>query len=274
MQFPFNAAQVEPSSGSLPPIPAGWYPARCMESDLKDTSDKQGKFLAFTFEIIDGQYKGRKIYARLNIQNANPSTVEFAYKDLSAFCHAVQVMQMQDTQQLHNIPLQIKVKMRAAEGSYEASNDVSGYRHITDAATGGMPAATAPAAGAGPAVPWAGQQQAPAQQAPAAAAAPWGNQAPAQAPAPQQQAAPQAQAPAPAAQPWQQPAQQQQAPANTAPPAGAAPWQQAQAPAPAAAAPQQPPQQPQQQAAPAATGAPPWAGGAAAGAPPWAQPQQ
>ena len=51
---------------------------------------------------------------RLNLQNENPTTVQIAYETLSQICHSVGVIQCQDSQQLHNIPLLVKVKLRPA----------------------------------------------------------------------------------------------------------------------------------------------------------------
>lgn len=247
MQFQFDATQVAPSTGGLPPIPAGWYPAIMNGSELKATSDGSGQRLNLQFQILDGEFKGRMIFTGLNVQNANPVTQEYAYKDLSAICHAVNVLRMTDTQELHNKPLYIKLKIKPKDGDYEERNEVTGYRSVNDATL-------------------ANQSSQPAQAAPSAQ--PW--QAPAQTAAP-------AQAPAATAQPWQQPAatapaqaapaQPAQAAPGSAPPWGAQPAAQPAAPAQAAPA-QQAPAQPA-----AAAAAPPWAASAAAGAPPpWATP--
>jgi len=195
----------------------------------------------------------------ISLQNKNPVAVEIGYKTLSAICHAVGVIQVQDSQQLHGRPLQLKVSLRAAgpgaDGKYyEASNEVKGYK----AADAGAPVAGAPVGGA-PA--WANQQ---------APAAPQYAPPPAQA-APQY--APPVQQQAPAAQPWQQPAQQQAPVQQAAPQPWAPPAQQAPAPVAApqqAAAPTPPWQAAPKQAPVQAQQAP--VGGAPV--PPWAQPAQ
>lgn len=253
-QLNFDASQVAPDTGGGDPVPAGWYNVMIDESEMKPTKAEGGLRLSLRFTIRDGQYANRKVFTGLNLKNANPVAQEIAYKQLSAICHAVGVMQVQDSQQLHGRPLKIKVKVKAAQGDYEASNDITAYKNINDQVDG-------PAAGGAPTgAPWAGQPTAapvaPAQQfasvlpAPAQAAPAW------QPPAAQQ---PWAQVPAPQfQQPVQQPVQQ--------------PAQQFQQPAPQEA--------PAQQFAPAqAPGAvPPWmqqASAPAAGAtPPWVAPQQ
>lgn len=262
----FDASTVAPSTGTYDALPAGWYNAVIDNTEMKPTKAGTGAYLEIRFNVVDGEFTGRKVFARLNIRNPNPVAQEIGYKDLSAICHAVGIINVQQSQQLHNIPLKIKVSVTPADGQYEASNDIKAYRNINENVGGGAPAAPATTA---PVIPQAAPAVAPQQawqppQQGAPQAAPAAQQAPAAAPveqpwqqAPQQQPAPavqQAPAAAPAAAPeqaWQQPAAQQ-------------PWQQAPQQAPAAA----PQQQPAPQAAPAQA-AP--AGDPQAAVPPWQQ---
>ena len=65
--------------------------------------------------MLDGPYKGRKLFDRLNLVNANPVTVEIAQRTLSAICHATGRMQVQDSEELHLIPFIADVQVLAAE---------------------------------------------------------------------------------------------------------------------------------------------------------------
>lgn len=272
-QLNFDATKVAPDLG-FETVPAGWYNAMIDESEMKPTKDGSGAYLQTRFNIIDGQYANRKIYMRLNLRNTNPVAQEIACKQLAAIAHAVGVLHVQDSSQLHGLPMKIKVKLRKdTSGQYEDSNEISSIKNINEQVDMGSQAA-APAGGfggapAGGMPPGFGAPQQPPVPQPQQ---PWQQpqnfgQAPQQAPAPQ--AAPQA---APQ-QPWQQaPAQQpafqpQQAPAQAAP--AQQPWQQ-----PAAA---QPWQQAPQQQAPAQQAAPQQAAPAGfnpqTAVPPWAQPQ-
>ena len=130
--YNFNAEEVEPSS-SFDPIPAGWYQAIISNSEMKATRDGYGEYLSLTLQVIEGQYENRLVFARLNLKNANDKTVDIARKDLAAICRAVGVMSPQASEQLHDIPLMIKVKVRPASGDYEASNDIGGYKAVEGA---------------------------------------------------------------------------------------------------------------------------------------------
>lgn len=201
----FDANAIQPDT-SFDPIPAGWYNAIIDESEMKPTRDGSGAYLALRFNVIDGQYAGRKVFTRLNLRNQNPVAQDIAQKQLSSICHAVNVLNVQDSSQLHALPLQVRVKVtNDPTGQYEPSNEISGYKAIGAANGQGAaaplatPAYTAPAAPVAPVAPAAPvapvqPQTAPAGtwQPPANAQQQWAQ--PAQpapvAPATQQQAAP------------------------------------------------------------------------------------
>ena len=277
----FNATGVQPTE-LYEAIPAGWYNVIVDQSEMKPAKAEGNWYLEVRLNILDGQYTGRKLFTRMNLRNQNPKAQEIAYRELAGLCQAAGRMQVGDSAELHNIPLKVKVKVKPAQGEYEASNEIQVFANInTQTGPVAGPAGAAPWAAAGgavtppPAAP-VQQWQAPAPAAPAPAYAPQ-PQAPAYAP----QAAPAAYAPPPAYAP---PAAPQQAPqAAWTPPPAAQPW----AAAPAPQAPQQAPQAPQAapvQADPAAAAAqganPPWmtqvapgAAPVAGAAPPWATPQ-
>jgi hypothetical protein len=122
----FNANEVEPNV-AFDPVPAGKYIAVIIDSELKPTKSGNGSYLELTFEITEGEYKGRKVWERLNIDNPNQKTVEIARGNLSAICRAVNVMQPQDSVDLQNLPLEINVKCKKRDDSDEISNEIKGY---------------------------------------------------------------------------------------------------------------------------------------------------
>jgi len=122
----FNANEVEPAAAPEA-VPAGKYLAVIVESEVKPTKSGNGHFLELTFEIIEGELKGRKVWARLNLDNPNAQAVQIARGELSAICHAVGVMQPKDSAELHNLPLEITVKCKKREGMDELSNEIKGY---------------------------------------------------------------------------------------------------------------------------------------------------
>ena len=144
----FNASEVEPTS-SFEPIPAGKYLAAITESEMKPTKNGSGSYLQMTFTIIEGEFKNRVLWARLNLNNPNATAVKIARSELSAICHAVGVLQPRDSVELHNIPLLITVKVKKREDTGELTNEIKGYE--PKAAAAGQPQ-QAPASDTTP--PW------------------------------------------------------------------------------------------------------------------------
>ena len=143
----FNAANVEPST-PMDVLPAGKYLAMAIASELKPTKTGNGEYLQITFEILDGQFKGRKIWDRLNIRNSNKTAEDIAQRALSALCHAVGIIELEDSDQLHNIPVMLDVAVDPAKGEYSASNRVKGYSAAGAQSSAPAPRAAAPAAAA------------------------------------------------------------------------------------------------------------------------------
>jgi len=135
----FDANTVEPSTG-FDPIPAGKYPVVIVESEMKPTKSGTGRYLELTFEVIDGEYRGRKVWARLNLENPNATAVEIARAELSAICRAVNVMQPRDSVELHNLPLVVTVRCKKNPDTDEITNEVKGYaaRDTAGAAASGV----------------------------------------------------------------------------------------------------------------------------------------
>jgi hypothetical protein len=219
----FNAQQYDPTQGGGS-LPVGKHPVIVESSEVKANKANDGGYLQLNLKLIDGPQTGTTGAYRLNLYHSNPQTAEIAHRQLSAICHVIGVFNVQDSQQLHNIPFIVEVGLQ--KGEEAAQKGYTEVKKVFDI-NGNEPGKAGQ--GAAPAQPQGqggfGQQQ-PAQQPqqPQGGGA-WGQQPaqqPAQAPAQGQQApawgapaqAP-AQAPAPAAGGWQQ---------GNAAPAGGAPW--------------------------------------------------
>jgi hypothetical protein len=145
----FDASQVDPSV-ALDPLPAGKYLAVISESEFKPTKTGVGKYLQLTFQVIDGEYKGRLIWARLNLENKSETTVKIARGELSAICRALGIMQPKDSAELHHLPLEINVGLKRREDTGDFTNVIKGYAKKG----GGQAPRPAVAAGPGSAPPW------------------------------------------------------------------------------------------------------------------------
>ena len=145
--------QADPTAvtNSYELLPKGDYLCMAIASEIKPNSKRTGDYLQITFEVLDGPSKGRKIWDRLNIRNANKTAEKIALEALNNLCVATGVMNLQDSDQLHNIPVVLKVDIEAGRDGYDDQNRVKGYVAAGGAAPAPAQRAAAPAQAAAPA---------------------------------------------------------------------------------------------------------------------------
>lgn len=165
----FDPAQV-PVDENRPDfelIPSSWQEAQVIESEVVDTKAGNGKMLNLTLEIIAGQYEKRKLWDRINIQNASAKAQEIGQRTLADLCEAAGVGAINDSEVLHYKPMLVRVGTEKQEG-FEAKNVIKRYkaRGNVTTAPASRPSAAQPASQA----PAAAQQQRPA----AVGSRPWG----------------------------------------------------------------------------------------------------
>ncbi len=131
-QLSFNAATVAPQA-SFTPIPAGVYTTTVIDSEVKITQ-KGGEMAVFTLQVVDGQFAGRKLFARINVRNQSADAERIGQSQLSALCHAAGVLQLVDTSQLHGKAVRARVKIRKDDsGQYGDQNEVNGFEALSGA---------------------------------------------------------------------------------------------------------------------------------------------
>ena len=156
-RFQFDSSAVAPQA-PMGVIPAGTYLAHITESDVVDLKSGNGQGLKLTFEVIDGQFKGRKVWENLNVVHTNEQTQGIAQSQLSAICRATGVNKLEDTGSLHFKPIKITVAIKPASGDYKEGNTIKGY----EAANGSAPAQHASPVAPTPTAPAANTSKAPA----------------------------------------------------------------------------------------------------------------
>lgn len=145
--------QASPDS-DFDPIPSGEYPAVITASEMKQTKAGTGQYLELEHQICEGPYAGKRVWARLNLDNPHATAVKIANQHLAQIRHATGRMQVQDSAELHNIPMLIRVELEPAGPKRERDgNEIKEWKAL----------------GGGPVAP-VQQQRAPA---PAAQQAPW-----------------------------------------------------------------------------------------------------
>ena len=139
----FDASGIEPAAG-YDVLPAGKYVAQIIESEMRVTSNGMGQFLWLMLDILEGPYKGRKVFDQLNLVNQNTTTVEIAQRALSAICHATGKLQVADSEELHLTPMTIQVTVKPPKNGYGERNAIR-YLVPTEGAQAAAPTKSQPA---------------------------------------------------------------------------------------------------------------------------------
>jgi regulator of replication initiation timing len=114
------------------PIPAGKYVAAITASETKLTPITHEPYLRLEFTIVEGDYKGHKVFDRLYINHHGDRVENIARGRLSAICRAVGVMQLRNTKELHNLELIINVKLKKRSDNGEPTNEINGFEAKLD----------------------------------------------------------------------------------------------------------------------------------------------
>jgi len=139
-------------------VPAGEYIAVISASDYIPNKKGTGMILKLTWDILDPEeFAGRKVFENLNLENENAVAAQIAKKSLNSICLAAGVQAVQDSAQLHSIPMMLDIGVKAAQGDYEAQNRIKKHLPVNGAAQP-KPAQTqtaaAPATGVKKDQPW------------------------------------------------------------------------------------------------------------------------
>jgi hypothetical protein len=131
MTLNFDASKIE-LTNNYELIEDGTYTAIIADSEWKENKAGTGGYLNLKIEIIEGKNKGRFIFDMLNLQNQNPKAVEIAEQTLAKICNATGKLQVNESSDLYNIPLSVKIGTQPAQNGYEAQNKVKNYASLKD----------------------------------------------------------------------------------------------------------------------------------------------
>lgn len=133
----FDATTIETSSFEA--IPTGVYEAVISESKMQENKAGTGSMLVLTFDIVSGEYTGRKLWEYLNINHPNTQAVEIARQTLAMICKAVNVTRITDSSELHDRPMLITVRAtKQQDGTIR--NDIRGFKPVPSHAAPKAPA--------------------------------------------------------------------------------------------------------------------------------------
>ncbi len=111
-------------------IPADDYIGKIVESkDIRNKADT-GSYLKLTFQITQGEFKGRKLWTNLNLDHPTAEAVEIAQRELATICKACGKVSVEDSEELHGIEMTLKVVVKKAQANFPESNEVKNYKPV------------------------------------------------------------------------------------------------------------------------------------------------
>lgn len=124
----YNVEGNKEGLGDFTPLPAGEYTMAITKTQYKETKAKTGHYLQTILKVISGKNKGRVLFENLNLDNPNPIAVEIANKTLNSICQACDKVGVEDSEELHGIPMRVTLKVVPATATQPASNSVTMYK--------------------------------------------------------------------------------------------------------------------------------------------------
>jgi hypothetical protein len=131
--FNFDATQVEERRGDFQIYPPGRYLVQVLQSDVEDNKNQDGKNAWFEFEIMDGEFQGGTFRHYIN-NIIHPSDIaqKIGQEELGELCKAVGKFNVQETEEVHFIPMMINLKFVAAGTVTKGKNGKADYIQKND----------------------------------------------------------------------------------------------------------------------------------------------
>ena len=128
-KFGFNVDEVEVSErGDFEVIPKGTeVTMKCVEAELKETSAKNGHYLACTFEITKGEYANRKVWQNFNISNPSEKAEKIGREQVAGWARACGKPNAKDSDELLDRPFQCKLDIEKGTGGYSDRNKIGSF---------------------------------------------------------------------------------------------------------------------------------------------------
>jgi len=105
-------------SNNFEPLPVGDYLVAITNSDFKAAKSGKGRYISLTMEVLEGDYKGRKLFYNLNVQHENEKAQMIGQSQLKKVIEAVGKDHISATEDLHDIPFYATVKIKEDQDGF------------------------------------------------------------------------------------------------------------------------------------------------------------
>jgi len=140
----YNTPENSQGMDDRSPLPSGDYVVAITRSEIKQTKAKNGHYLAIGMKVLQGPHAGRMLFENLNLDNPNPIAVEIADKTLNSICKACGKAGIEDSSEIHDIPMTVTVVEDDSNPQYPG-NIIRAYNPANSFEVTEQPAQAAPA---------------------------------------------------------------------------------------------------------------------------------
>lgn len=103
----------EDEKGDFAPLPDGTYQARIVTSDEYENKKKTGRIIEFQWQIDGPTHAGRRLWQRINYIHQSETAQTIGQQDLKSITDGARKPHgIAKTEELHGIPMMIRVKLK------------------------------------------------------------------------------------------------------------------------------------------------------------------
>lgn len=126
-KFGFDLNEYE-SSGTrdYSPIPKGEYTIKCTDAETK-TTRSGGEMIAATFEVVGGEYDGRKVWNNYNIHNDSEKAQKIGREQVASWARACGKPNASSFDELLERKFIASIDIEKGKDGYADKNRIVGY---------------------------------------------------------------------------------------------------------------------------------------------------
>ena len=126
-KFGFDLQEYE-SSGTrdYSPIPKGEYTIKCTDAETK-TTRSGGEMIAATFEVVGGEYDGRKVWNNYNIHNDSEKAQKIGREQVASWARACGKPNASSFDELLERKFIASIDIEKGKDGYADKNRIVGY---------------------------------------------------------------------------------------------------------------------------------------------------
>lgn len=126
-------------------LPTSNYPLRMIGAEVKGTKAGTGHYLNCEFEVIDGNYRGRRVFQKYNFDNPSADAVNICLQDFMRWLAACGMpvegdIMLNHVLALEGKPFLARVRFIPGRDGNDDSNEIKGYKPLPTGSVGTAPA--------------------------------------------------------------------------------------------------------------------------------------